>query len=166
MISTEISTDVSALVDALVGVSPGQLITYASLSATIGRDVQKVGWLLQSARRIAVREHGVVFGSERGVGLARLTTEQLPTVGATARDRIRRKAKTAQRAMIAASTRANDVSPETSRKINAELSVLGLIQEISKTKAAAPVAAHDARPEPVAVIAKRLFASEQAQDAA
>ncbi len=89
MISTEISPDVRALTDALMGVSPGSKITYAELSAAIGRDVQKHRYLIESARRIAQREHGAVFSVEYGVGYARLTTEQLPDVAATARRRIR-----------------------------------------------------------------------------
>ena len=49
------------------------------------------------------------------------------------------------------------MSPETRKKINAELSSLALIEHFSTDRAAAPIGAHEHRPEPVAVIAHRLL---------
>lgn len=157
MISTEISPDVRALTDALMGVSPGSKITYAELSAAIGRDVQKHRYLIESARRIAQREHGAVFSVEYGVGYARLTTEQLPDVAATARRRIRSSARKGLKALRQGAAKANDVSPETQRKLNAEISALALAEFVAGDKHAAPAPVHDQRPEPVAMIARRLF---------
>ena len=159
MISSEISPDVGALVAALADVSPGATISYAALSEVIGRDVTQVRYLLHSAQRIASREHGAVFANERGVGYVRLTTEQLAGVGSTARSRVRRAARKASKVIKQGFDRANDMPPEVGRKLNAELSALALIEHVATDKAAAPVDAHNVRPEPVAITARRLFAA-------
>lgn len=157
MLTTEISPDVEALVAALADVSPGSAITYQQLTDVIGRDVQKHRHLIDSARRIAQREHGAVFSVEIGVGLSRLTLEQLPTVGSTARSRIRSTARRGAKALRQGSARANDIPPEVQRKLNAEISSLALVEHIASDKQAAPVEVHDQRPEPVALMARRLF---------
>ena len=157
MISTEISPTVRALVDALVSVSPGELITYRALSAAIGQDVREVSHLLLRARDIAGRDHGALYGTERGVGYVRLTTEQLPGVGATLRASVRRRTRRVSSRLSMAASRVNDMPAETARKINAELSVLGLLNHLSGDKRAEPAAAHDHRPEPVAITARRLL---------
>lgn len=157
MISTEISPDVAALVEALQAVSPGATITYAELSKVIGRDVRDVRYIVHSAQRIVARDHGAVFGNERKIGYTRLTTDQLPHVGSTARSRVRRSARKASRLIRYGSDRANIIEPEMQRRLNAELSSLALIEHVATDKAAAPVPAHDTRPEPVAVTARRLF---------
>lgn len=158
MLNTEISPDVAALVDTLKGVSPGSMVSYADLSAVVGRDLRKTHrWLLLRAITVAARDHGAVFANERGVGYARLTTEQLSDVGATARGRIRRTARLGAKRMRFGLSRANDVPPEAQRKINAELSALSLIEHISGDKASAPTPAHDVRAEPVAIAAKRML---------
>jgi len=157
MISTEISPDVSALAEALRRVSPGSLITFDALSKTIGRDITRCRHLLVSARRIAARDYGAVFGSERGAGYVRLTINQLPGIGSTARTRVRRVARMGAKFIRFGADRANIVEPETQRKLNSELSSLALIEHIATDKAATPVPAHDTRVEPVAVTARRLF---------
>lgn len=157
MLTTEISPDVEALVGALSGVSPGSAISYQELTSIIGRDVRKHRHLIDSARRIAQREHGAVFAVEVGVGLSRLTLEQLPDVASTARRRIRSTARRGSKALRQGSARANDIHPEVQRKLNAEISALALIEHIAGDKSAAPVEVHDQRPEPVAMMARRLF---------
>lgn len=165
MINTEISPDVAALVETLCAVSPGDTITYAALSSVIGRDVCHVRHLLNSAQRIAAREHGAVFGNDRGVGYKRLTTAQLPHVGSWARSKVRRSARKAAKLIRYGSDRANALEPETQRKLNAELSALALIEHIAGDKAASPAPVHDQRAEPVAVTARRLFPAAVPQPA-
>lgn len=159
MINTEISPDVAALVAALTACSPGAQISYAALSETIGRDITTCRWLVESARHIAAREHGAVFANIRGAGYARLTTDQLAGVGATARSRIRHTARKAAKLITRGAEKANDVAPETQRRLNAEISALALVEHIADDKAAKPAAVHDTRPEPVALMARRLFAA-------
>lgn len=157
MISTEISADVAALVDALKSVPVGSTISYAEMTAAIGRKITDHRHLIHSALRIVARDHGAVFANDRGAGYTRLDTASLPNVGVAARGRIRRKARSAAKTIKYGMSRANDVSPETQRKVNAELSVLGLVEHLSRDDKAEPADAHSLRPEPVAIVAQRLL---------
>lgn len=157
MISTEISPDTAALVEALSAVTPGQTITYAALSTVIGRDIKPVRYLLMAARKIVARDHGAVFATETRVGCRRLTTEEFHTVGHTVRTMVRRRVKGAAKLIRQGAAKANDISAIAGRKMNAELSALALIEHVSKDALAAPTKAHDERPEPVAVSARRLM---------
>jgi hypothetical protein len=163
LLNTEISPDVAALVDVLRETSPGATVSYADLTKAIGRDIREVQWLMNSAQRIAAREHGAIFANERTVGYTRLTTDQLPDVGSTARGKVQRASRKAAKFIRYGADRANDVRPETQRKINAEISALALIEHVAADKAAEPVKAHDTRPEPVALTARRLFKLEAAE---
>lgn len=158
MISTEISPDVAALVERLIDSKPGDLVPYTDLAATIGRDVRgEHRWLVLRAIDIAARDHGAIFGNERGKGYVRIAPADAHTLGATARTGIRRKARKAGKFIRYATSRQNDLPAESVRKQNAELSVLGLIEHVSSDKRAKPAEAHDTRPEPVAIVARRLF---------
>jgi len=53
--------------------------------------------------------------------------------------------------------KANDISPEAGRKLNAELSALALIEYAARDAMADPVKVHEERPEPVAITARRMF---------
>lgn len=157
MISTEISPDVAALVEALSAVTPGQTITYADLSKTIGRDIQAFRWLVLGAQKIAARDHGAVFANEHRVGYRRLLADELHTVGHTARSAVRRKVRKAGKMIRYGASRANDVSAEAGRKMNAELSALALLEYAAKDTVAAPVKAHDEKPEPIGITARRMI---------
>ena len=157
MLSIEISTNVQALVEKLITVSPGEMITYAELSSAIGcNSMQRHRPALQRAIDIARRDYGVSFSNKRGTGYARMTTEQVPTLGHDARASIGRKATRAAKRICQSTSRANDIPDDTMRKINAELSVLGLIVMAAKDATAKPIDAHAVRPEPVAIIARRF----------
>jgi len=157
MINTQISPDVAALVEVLTACLPGGKVTYDQLDAAIGRSVRQHYWLVVRARDVAARDYGAVFGSERGVGLVRLTADEAHTVGSTARARIKRGARKAGKVIRYALSRQNNVSPEATRKANAELSVLSLLEHLARDKSAKPTEAHDTRPEPVAIVGRRLL---------
>ena len=149
----EISPDTQALVAALAEISVGSLVTFEQLSACIGRDVREHRHLLYCARRVAERDNGIVFGSVRGVGLQRLTVEQIPHIGQSARRHIRSSAKRASSSIHRVISRANDASNETRLAANREISMLGLLQEVASNKHTAAVRVDD-RPLPVAIVAR------------
>lgn len=123
------------LVDALSKVPLGQMITYKNLSELIGIDVTgPARQRLVSARRVALRDYGAAFGTERATGLIRLHPDQAPGLGASARLKIRRASSRARKAMISVAEHSNGLSPEASRRMSAEMSAHGLIAEITKEK--------------------------------
>jgi hypothetical protein len=155
--SFEISADVRALADYLLTVPVGGIATYERLSGIIGREVRSVRHLLTSARRIVQRDNGAVFGSVSRIGVQRVTTEQIPLIGHTARRRIRRSAKAAGKTITAAMSRANDVDNKTRLQGNREISILGLIEETAKDRHASASAPTDDKPTPIAVTARQLL---------
>jgi hypothetical protein len=158
MISTEISPDVAALVERLIDSKPGDLVSYGALTAVVGRDVRgEHRWLVLRAMDVAARDHGAIFGNERGKGYVRLAAEDAHTIGSTARSAIKRKARKAGKLIRFATSRQNSLSPDAARKANAELSVLGLLEHLSRDKNAAPQEVHERRPEPVAIVGQRLM---------
>lgn len=155
--SFEISPDVRALVDYLVDIPFGGTATYENLSGVIGREIRSVRHILDSARRIAQRECGAVFGVVMRVGIQRIKTEQIPHVGNTARRKIRRYAKRASKTITAAMAKANDVSNEVRLKANRELSILGLVEETAKDRHMNSTTPANEKPLPVAVTARQLL---------
>lgn len=85
------------LIDRLLAVEVGQLVTYEELSAACGHDVTQVRGPLDTARRAVENEHGRAFGTVRGEGLKRLppggTIDSIPAtldhIKRTARRKVR-----------------------------------------------------------------------------
>lgn len=158
MIQTELSADTRAIADMLASCPVGELITLAAMSAAIGRDVTTCRHIVQSARKVAQREGGAVFSVERAVGLRRMSAERVTeTVGATARGHIRRTAGRARRTLLAATAGSNDLSPEAQRRLAAEVSVLGLMEHLSRDSVTKPAPDAPIKPTPVAVTARTLL---------
>lgn len=74
----EISSETRKLYEHLKNLKVGEVVTYAALSELVGRDVSKeaVG-SLATARRMCQREHHIVYGAVRGIGLQRLDDKQI-----------------------------------------------------------------------------------------
>lgn len=153
--TTERNADARAIKALLETIQVGETVTFDALSDAIGRGIRQSMYLFYAAAKDLNGEIGAVFASVRGVGYKRLPGDALASVGETARRRIRRSAKGATRTITNAARRANDLSPEQTRRINAELSVLGLaahvagsgfVKQVEETKPDAPMpTAHVAR---------------------
>lgn len=156
MISTDVSPDVQALTDRLIAVPVGETIDYATLSSVIGRDIREVRYLVLSAMRRAVRDHGAAFGNERKVGYRRLAPNEAPKVGSTARAKIRRTARQSFKTISAMTAGANDLTDADKRAAAREQSTLGLIAHLSRNSAM-PEATESTKPEPVAITARRAL---------
>lgn len=94
----EASNDVQLLVERLQKVGVGETATYRELSQLVGRDVRIHRHLIDSARRILLRDHNLVFRSVVNEGYKRLDdAEVVDTVTTDRKKRIRRQAKYAVR---------------------------------------------------------------------
>lgn len=72
----------------------GQVITYAELNAAAKCDVQARNTVLQTAKRQMLKPpHRMVFGTISGIGIKRLSDNDIPDEGASAVKRARRIAK-------------------------------------------------------------------------
>jgi hypothetical protein len=153
----EISPDTRALASRLAQVPHGETVPYAELSAAIGRDVRLCRHLIYSAFNLVRKEVGAVFGVVRGEGYQRLTVDQVPHIGSTARRHIRRTARQASKRISASLAKANDVPNEVRLKANTELSVLGLVEHMSRDKNVKPSDDMNTAPQPVAIAAKAFL---------
>lgn len=90
----ETSQETEAVCDVLSGMEVGALVPYAKLTEVAGGDVTgESRHIMDSARRICIREHGIVFEAVRGIGLRRMEDSQLAHLGAPMRMRVRRLAR-------------------------------------------------------------------------
>ena len=131
-----LSPETAALHEALKLVPYGEMITYAALTAVIGRDVTKqAAARLQSARHIALRDDGAAFETIRKVGLRRVPADEASQIGSAARRKIRRASNRAVKGMVAVAKTSNGLAPDAQRKLAAEISTLGLMAELAGDKA-------------------------------
>ncbi|MHB8285474.1 MAG: hypothetical protein ACYDD1_12450 [Caulobacteraceae bacterium] len=91
--SFEISADTRLLLQRLLKVEPGEAITFGDLSLAIGRKVEGADGHLQSARRMAERDHCAVFSSIIGKGYQRLLPAQVVAAAEHGLHKIKRAAK-------------------------------------------------------------------------
>jgi len=132
----QLSADARTLASVLRDASPGDTVTYERLSASIGRDVQEdARGALQTARRLVLNEHRIVFDAVRGEGLMRLKDKQIVGLSDKARDHIRRTSRKTAKALVCVDYDA--LSPEDQVKHNTGLSMLGVIAELSTSRSVA-----------------------------
>ena len=91
----EMSEDARLLSQRLLKAEVGELLTYNEIRKIIGKEYWEARSALQTARRIALRDEGFVFGVERGTGLKRLTDDEIVSSSAADRKYIRNKSKRA-----------------------------------------------------------------------
>lgn len=94
-----VSMDSRAIEDRLKKCAIGDEVSYADLSALIGRDVAYERGAMASARRRLMRDQQMVFGVIRGIGLKRLGDEEIVGTGESVNTHIRRTARRAARQM-------------------------------------------------------------------
>lgn len=88
------AVETADLVKLLMQVEIGATVSYMELSKAVGVDVQVRRHLLDSARRIAMRDHNAVFAAEVSVGLRRLSdVETVTLIPESRRRRIHSQAK-------------------------------------------------------------------------
>lgn len=158
MIHTEMSADTRLLADMLIACSIDEVVTYGAMTEALGRDILVYRYIVISAAKVAMREAGAVFVNERGVGYRRISAERATeTVGPHARGRIRRTARRARGAIIAATNGVNDLSPEAQRRASTEISNLGLLEYLSRDSMNKPKEDGPTKPQPVGIAAREML---------
>jgi len=157
MIASDLSADARRAADLFASIPRGDVVSLDALSAAIGRDAKRCRHILYRAMRVAERESGAVFASERGIGYRRLAPDEIVKIGQTARSRIRSSARRGRRSIQAGIAGANDISPNSQRQVSAELSALGLLEHIARDRSLPPIPEDDSRPLSVAATAKAFM---------
>jgi hypothetical protein len=98
----EMSEDARLLSQRLLKAESGELIKYEELTKVIGKPIAGARGGLQTARRFALREEGLVFGVERGIGIRCLNADEIVAASVAQRKFIRNKAGRAAKELSAA----------------------------------------------------------------
>lgn len=132
----ELSIDSRVLYDRLIKMSYDQnFISYKDLSKIIGRNIQdEARGNLATARRMALREDGMVFGVVRNKGLKLLNDIETVNTGEDTLHRISRISRKGAKQVISISD-FDGLPNDIKSKHNAILSVLGAFRAITKPKA-------------------------------
>lgn len=90
----EASNDVKLLVEKMSKTSIGDTIQYDEMTQLVGRDIKKNRHLIESARRILMRHHSMVFRCVMNEGYKRLDDSTVvDTVNSDRKKRIRKQAR-------------------------------------------------------------------------
>jgi hypothetical protein len=158
MLIAELSPETRTIADRLNATEVGGIVSFAEMSAAIGRNILSRRHVIYSAMRLAEKESGAIFATIRGQGYKRLAaSEVVEIVGSSARAHIRRTARRSAKTLNEGTRRHNNLPPEMQRKVASEMSVLGLIEHISRDKVVAPKEDAPTKPQPVAVTAREFL---------
>lgn len=154
-IAQTLSAETRALADLFAAAPVGETVTYAAMSAAIGRSIADRRYLALRAMTVATKETGAIFGSVRGIGYQRLAPQNAHMLGAHARGRIRRSAKRTADAIVAALATANDMPDAARRAGYAEVNAMNLVRHITADKQVS-AATPEPKAEPVAITMRRF----------
>lgn len=159
MIAIEPSAETQILIDLLRGSAIGETITLAAISEAIGRDIGTCRGYLYTALRRVQNDDGAVFSSIRRVGYRRLPPSEIPTIGKTARDRIRRTATRGVKTIAAGMAGANDLPDAVRRDLYRQQAALNMIAHLSRDRQTAAIPSAEQRPPTLAETAKGYLAA-------
>lgn len=140
----EMSTTTRVLLSRLCKLAAGETITWDQLTSLIGESVRpgERGYnYLSTARRAAARDHGIKIDCIPKVGLKRLPPEETHSIGESARSKIGKTARRAEREMLSVAEK-NVLAPAVRKRVFAELAVAGAIASCAKEKSVQRIESH------------------------
>lgn len=128
-----VSVDAKTLAHVLRQVPVGEVITYATLTKAIARDVCADGrGAMTTARAMVQREDRMIFDTVYKQGLKRLANEEIVGLGDRARDHVRRASRKIIKKLVCADYDA--LSREKKTQHNTSLSMFGVFCELATDK--------------------------------
>jgi hypothetical protein len=132
----QMSVDATLLAKRLSACAQGETVFYSDLTSISHRNIRgDARYILYTARKSCMRESKIVFGTVHGVGLRRLTDEEIAESFHAPIRHIRMTANKAGHVVACADT--SKLSPEKQRAVSVGLSVTGAIALFSCTKSVA-----------------------------
>jgi hypothetical protein len=130
----EASLDARILYDRLSKAEVGDTLTYKELSDLIGRDVANgARGVLNTARRMAIREDRIVFGVITAEGLIRLGDSDIVAAQETQISRVRRLSRRALRSLACA--KFENLDNDKRVEFNTRMAHLGTLAALSSGRA-------------------------------
>lgn len=134
------SVETRLLYDRLRNLQVGEMVSYAELSEIVGQDTQGEGrGALNSARRLALRDHDIVTDAVKNVGIKRLSGSEVVQSATATFSRVRRLAQRGARRLAAA--RDEGLSTEEKARRDASMSALAIVKLMGKPKSVDRIAA-------------------------
>ena len=121
----ENAADIETISNLLSSMSYGATLSYGEITRSIGRNIQNHYYLLQAAQKRVEKETGALFSTVRSVGIKRLSSEDIPSVGIAAIRKVRHTARRGYKRLDG--IRVNDLSAEDANKVIAHKSQLGAL---------------------------------------
>lgn len=129
-----LSIDTKLIYERLASASVGDLIEYSELNDLVQRDIRNgAAGCFQSARRRVERLDGIVFGTVRGVGVKRLSDDEIVASGQAVIDKSRRAARRGYRRL--GCVEFDGLSAESKVKHNTYQSLFSALVAVTKPSA-------------------------------
>ena len=129
--ASQYGVEAGLVADALSKMVEGEVIEYGTLTKLSGVNVLRFRNVLQSARKVVLKEKQMGFKSIRGVGLMRMTNEQMGGFGIETVKRLGRMARKGIKVVSAADY--DRLSPEGRVRQMVGLSLLNTSQHMSSS---------------------------------
>lgn len=117
----------------LIKAKVNEIFTYDQLSKVIGRDIRKHRGAIYTAKRMALREHNMVFNAVRKVGIKRLASDGMSEAGMGAIESIRRKSVRTGRMLSCANV--EELTNGARIRHNTVASIVGVLALVTKPSA-------------------------------
>ena len=139
----QLSIDSKLIYERLSKMKKGEVVGYDELTDIIKKDVQKGGYsATMTARKMALRENGLVFECIMNEGLKALTDdENISMTGKSGFDRIRKISRRSSTKLMAIDD-FDKLPPASKIKHNAHLALFGALQSATKTKTVKRIESH------------------------
>lgn len=130
--SFKMSADTRFLFQELKKLGPGDTVSYADISALLGREINGASPVLQSAKKACLRE-SIVIDVVRGVGLRRLRDDEIVRCIDKDLGSIRRKSRKGVRKLVSVQD-FSALSPRDQLSHSVKMTVLSMTAEVSSDK--------------------------------
>jgi len=127
------SIDSQTLIKELRKLNVGEIMTYKSMSESIGRDVLQRRHVISTARNRLLNDEKIVFGTVAGIGIKRLGDNEMVGVSATSIKTIRRASLRGLK--VAACADEENLSVDQRKSLMATISHLGVLRHASSPTA-------------------------------
>ena len=129
----ELSFETKLLMRLLGAVPVDGTLTYGAIGAELSQPVESFRGSLSAARRILMRDEGIVFATIRKVGIQRIAGATITNSVAADRGMIRRKATRTLTKLAAVARDTLDAADRS--RLDAEASLMGVIASVSRDSA-------------------------------
>lgn len=129
------SFETQKILDLLVKIPSGEVITYKAMTEACGAEINGYSYAARSARALAEKETGFIFSPVTGVGLKRLTDDEIVQNSHADRSRLRNIAKRAL-VKLTAVQNFHGLPEDLKRTHQAHATILAVVADVASAETA------------------------------